>query len=212
MLALAAFIAWAGGENGRASQWVADWRNEPRRILAAAGSRIGIVAGHLDSDSGAVCADGLTEAETVQEIADLVARRLRRAGARVDLLAEYDERLNGYRADALVSIHADACVARSGFKTARLDDSAIPQTEDALLACLNQQYADATGLTFDPYTVTEDMIGYHVFNRVASQTPAAIIETGFLGGDRELLTKRPDQAARGIADGIICFLELQNSQ
>lgn len=207
LLGLAALLIWASGENGQAARWLDDWLQEPQRMAVADGQRIGIIAGHKDSDSGAICPDGLTEAETVQEIAGRVVQRLRRAGAQAELLAEYDERLNNYQADVVVSIHADACIERSGYKVARSESSVIPQIEDRLVACLTEQYAAATGLPFDSYTVTEDMIGYHAFQRVADATPAAIIETGFLGGDRRLLTRQPDRVARGIVDGIICFLE-----
>lgn len=207
LLGLVALLIWASGEDGQAARWLDDWLDEPRRMVIADSRHVGVVAGHMDSDSGAICPDGLTEAETVREIAGQVVQRLRRAGAQVDLLAEYDERLNDYQADVVISIHADACIERSGFKVARSEISAIPEIEDRLVACLTEYYATQTGLPFDSYTVTEDMIGYHVFQRVTDATPAAIIETGFLGGDRRLLTRQPDRVARGIADGIICFLE-----
>jgi N-acetylmuramoyl-L-alanine amidase len=187
--------------------WLEDIQAQPHRMIVADGQRVGIIAGHMDSDTGALCPNGLTEADTVREIAERVVRRLRGAGAAAELLAEYDERLDGYRGDVVVSIHADACIERSGYKVARSEASAIPEIDDRLVACLTEHYAATTGLTFDSYTVTEDMIGYHVFQRVADETPAAIIETGFLGGDRTLLTQRPSQVARGIADGVICFLE-----
>jgi N-acetylmuramoyl-L-alanine amidase len=53
------------------------------------------------------------------------------------------------------------------------------------------------------------MTGYHAFKRVDPQTPAAIIEVGFLGGDQRVLA-RADGPARGIADGVLCFLESQS--
>jgi N-acetylmuramoyl-L-alanine amidase len=52
------------------------------------------------------------------------------------------------------------------------------------------------------------MTGYHAFRRVSPRTPAAIIEVGFLGGDQRLLAQA-EAPARGIADGVICFLESQ---
>ncbi|MEZ4770599.1 MAG: hypothetical protein R2844_19525 [Caldilineales bacterium] len=137
------------------------------------------------------------------------ADRLRRLGADVDLLAEYDDRLNGYQADALVSIHADSCIDRSGFKVARSDTSVIPDVEDRLVGCLMQSYGDATGLGFDSNSITPDMTQYHAFKRVASATPSAIIEVGFLGGDAGVIVRQPALPARGIANGIVCFLEGQ---
>jgi N-acetylmuramoyl-L-alanine amidase len=49
------------------------------------------------------------------------------------------------------------------------------------------------------------MSRYHAFREIAATTPAAIIETGFLKADRELLTQRADRAAAGIVAGIECF-------
>jgi N-acetylmuramoyl-L-alanine amidase len=51
------------------------------------------------------------------------------------------------------------------------------------------------------------MTRYHTFYEVDGYTPAAIIETGFMREDRDVLTERPDLVAQGIVDGILCFLE-----
>jgi N-acetylmuramoyl-L-alanine amidase len=48
---------------------------------------------------------------------------------------------------------------------------------------------------------------YHALRRISPGTPGAIIEIGFMGGDRHLLTQQQDRAARGIADGIMAFLD-----
>jgi N-acetylmuramoyl-L-alanine amidase len=177
------------------------------QALLLAGARVGIVAGHSGYDSGAVCPDGLTEAEVNLTIATRTVERLLRAGAQVDLLEEFDPRLQGYRADAFVSIHADSCESdQSGFKVARVQESAVPQAEDELVDCLWQSFEEATDLPQHRGSITFDMRDYHAFREIHPLTPGAIIEVGFLGGDRRLLTRRPDRAAEGIAGGILCFL------
>lgn len=170
---------------------------------------VGIVAGHAGYDPGAVCPDGPTEAEVNLAIAGEVIRLLERKGIGADLLEEFDPRLAGYRADALVSIHADSCAVpgASGFKVARVTESAIPAAEDRLVACLNQEYAVHTGLSQHPASITDGMTDYHAFREIAPQTPGAIIETGFLLDDQYLLVRRPKVVARGVAAGILCFLE-----
>ncbi|MEZ4770110.1 MAG: hypothetical protein R2844_16975 [Caldilineales bacterium] len=121
------------------------------------GLRIGILVGHRATTPGAICDDGLSEGATVEAIAEARGRPAAPAGgADVDLLAEYDDRLNGYQAGALVSIHADSCIDRSGFKVARSDTSVIPDVEDRLVGCLMQSYEDATGLSFDSNSITPD--------------------------------------------------------
>jgi N-acetylmuramoyl-L-alanine amidase len=51
------------------------------------------------------------------------------------------------------------------------------------------------------------MTNYHAFREIASYTPGAIIETGFLLEDRALLERNPELVARGVASGILCFLK-----
>jgi N-acetylmuramoyl-L-alanine amidase len=50
------------------------------------------------------------------------------------------------------------------------------------------------------------MTNYHAFNEINSDTPAAIIEIGFMNLDREILTQHQDVIAKGIASGILCFV------
>ena len=170
---------------------------------------VGIVSGHRGYDPGAVCPDGLTEAEINYAIALEVASLLERRGVQADLLDEFDDSLTDYQADALVSIHSDSCniPGASGFKVARVTDSAIPESEDRLVACLNQEYAAYTGLPQHPASITDGMTNYHAFSEITPHTPGAIIETGFLLDDRQLLQYRPKIVARGVAAGILCFLE-----
>jgi N-acetylmuramoyl-L-alanine amidase len=174
--------------------------------------RIGIVAGHAGHDSGAVCDDGLQEVDVNLDIARRVVMRLTALGWTVDQLEEFDSRLHGYRADALLSIHADSCnvPGKSGFKLARAEGSLIPGSEDRLVDCVSRHYALQTGLEFDAHTITYDMRRYHAFYEIDPNTPAAIIETGFMLDDRQLLTERPDVVAQGIVNGLICFIDGTN--
>lgn len=170
--------------------------------------RVGIIVGHWQNGSGATCEDGLREVDVTLRVAQLVAANLEEAGYRVDLLAEFDERLRGYRALAVVSLHADSCIPEeTGFKVARDASSAIPDIDDALVDCLWAEYEKATQLLRDLPHITPDMYGYHAFKEVASTTPSAIVELGYLSGDRELLTQRQETVAQGITAGIRCFLE-----
>ncbi len=172
--------------------------------------RIGIVSGHHGNDSGAVCSDGLTEAQVNYDIASRVATEMRQFGYRVDLLDEYDPRLVSYHALLLLSIHADSCEyineEATGFKVAHVLDSKVPDQEDRLVNCIADRYAARTGMHFHKNSITRDMTAYHGFYEVAPDTPAAIIETGFLYLDRVMLTQHADVVAQGIVDGVVCFL------
>ncbi|HNT77713.1 MAG TPA: N-acetylmuramoyl-L-alanine amidase [Anaerolineae bacterium] len=171
--------------------------------------RVGLIAGHAGHDSGAICPDGLQEADVNMEVARRVVALLTPRGWQIDLFDEFDVRLNDYRADVLLSIHADSCTVpgKTGFKVARAEAGSLPESGDRLVACLSQRYEARTGLPFDPYTITYDMTRYHAFYEIDRTTPAAIIEVGFLLDDRQILTQQPDLVAQGIADGLICFVE-----
>ena len=177
--------------------------------------RIGIVAGHSGNDSGAVCKDEndqvtLTEADVNSEIADLVKENLVAEGFQVDLLNEFDTRLNGYRAVVLVSIHNDSCEyvneEATGFKVASSLETHDVNRAQRLTACLVDRYKHTTGLTFHAGSITGDMTQYHAFSEIDPNTLTAIIETGFLNLDREILTNETERVAQGVTQGILCFI------
>ncbi len=174
---------------------------------------IGLVVGHWDDntkDPGAVCSDGLTEIEINQAIATRVKQRLVDKGFDVDLLREFDQKLRGYQALALVSIHADSCEyindEATGFKVAAALSNQYPERAARLTACIKDRYSKATGLAYHSSTVTNDMSSYHAFDEIDSNTNAVIIEAGFLNLDRQILTKGQDQIAEGISNGILCYI------
>ena len=168
---------------------------------------IALISGHRGFDTGAICDDGLAEVDVNRTITRWVARLLDESGARVLLLDEYDSRLEGLEADVLLSIHADSCLPLSGFKVARWERSPEPARDDRLVRCLIERYAARTGLAFDETTITEDMTLYHAFRKIDAHTAAAIIEVGYLGGDRPLLTQKPQVAAMGIVEGLACYFD-----
>ncbi|MFN8443628.1 MAG: N-acetylmuramoyl-L-alanine amidase [Caldilineaceae bacterium] len=185
-----------------------------RFVWAVFNKHIALISGHAGNDSGATCedADGtvtLKEADVVAEVAQRVGKRLTQAGASVTILEEFDPRLDNLEVDTLLSIHADSCIDNSGFKVAHSSSSQISEIDDRLVACLEDTYHTATKLATNPDTITHNMTEYHAWQKIAPTTPAAIIEIGFLGGDQELLTKHRAWAAKGISDGILCFLTNQ---
>ncbi len=187
---------------------------DPQRVLPTPSPRpkplIGIVAGHWGNDPGAVCADGLTEAQVNLNVATLVKQNLVAEGFDVDLLEEFDEQLGQYRALALVSIHADSCEyindQATGFKVAAALGTTNPERASRLTACLRSRYAQLTEMPYHSASITPDMTSYHAFDEIHQDTPAAIIETGFLNLDRQTLTQRPDLVALGITRGIMCYI------
>jgi N-acetylmuramoyl-L-alanine amidase len=170
---------------------------------------VGVVAGHWQSDSGAICPDGLQEVTINLDVAARVVAILQHEGYDAELLPEFSDKLDAYKADAFLSIHTDSCDVpeASGFKVARVAGSAIPEEEDRLVACLVQKYGAGTGLRFHRDSITFDMTGYHAFKEIDPETPGAIIELGFMAADRELLTEHSYEVAQALARGIACFLE-----
>jgi N-acetylmuramoyl-L-alanine amidase len=168
--------------------------------------RVGIIAGHKGFDSGAVCEDGLTEVQVNENIAVRVVAGLQARGIPTDLLEEFDDRLNGYAATGLVSIHADSCDyindLATGFKIA-----GSSFTDSSLLSiCVEDHYRQATQMNYHANTITPHMTDYHAFRQIAQGVPGIIIEVGFMNLDREILTTRTDLIAQAITDGILCYI------
>lgn len=196
------------------------WQANPTLVAQSPGiiiqnptSRIGIVSGHWKNDSGSVCPNGLKEADVNLTIASLVQQKLAKEGFQVDLLEEFDTRLTQYQAIALISIHNDTCDYISpdatGFKVAAALESAYPEKTDRLSACLIDRYASTTHLVYRTGN-SNDMTYYHAFNEVNTETPAVIIETGFMNLDQQILTQQPDLIADGIVNGLLCYIRNQS--
>jgi N-acetylmuramoyl-L-alanine amidase len=217
------FTAWTepgllpGGLSEKISSALAHQKSTPQSEFPTTtprvNPRIGIVAGHSGNDSGAVCSDalgGFREVTINLTVASLVRENLIAQGYDVDLLAEFDPRLTGYHSLALVSIHADSCEyindQATGFKVSAAISTKYPEQAARLTTCLRTRYASITGLKFHSGSVTTDMTNYHAFSEISPDTPAAIIETGFMNLDREILTQHPEVIANGITSGILCFV------
>jgi N-acetylmuramoyl-L-alanine amidase len=173
---------------------------------------VGLVVGHWGHDTGAICPESLggdMEVDINYTVADLTRQYLQAEGIKVDLLKEFDNHLDGYLSNALISIHADTCEyipeLGTGFKIAEAADNKRPEQAARLMACLKNRYGEATGLRY-AHRITQDMTSYHAFGEIDPNTPAVIIETGYMNQDRELLTKDPARVARGITAGIMCYL------
>lgn len=191
-----------------------------------AGKRVGLQVGHwkcaelpaplasLRRSTGG-SGGGYKEVDVNLKVAQLVADILDDYGIQVDIIpATVPPK---YKADAFIAIHADANRSSGprGFKAARSGRSSIPATDDALVKALYAEYLDATGLPRSS-AITNDMLYYYAFSgqgtyTVASTTPAAIVEMGYLTNpkDRDLMVNSTDVVASGIARGILRFLNGQ---
>jgi N-acetylmuramoyl-L-alanine amidase len=186
----------------------------PTAPPAIPSNRVALIAGHWQYDTGAVCPDGRMEVEVTTDVAARAKAILEARGYDVEILPEHDPDvpgppLQGYRAAALVSIHADSCEVSpaTGFKVARWLYSNLPQADDRLVGCLYDEYAAATGLPRHDDSITINMTNYYAFREIGLETPAAILELGFLLDDRATLDGKRYEMALGIADGIGCFLD-----
>ena len=179
--------------------------------------RIGIISGHSgpENDPGSDCKENgvttLRESDLNMAVASRVREALLARGYNVDLLEEWDARLNGYQADALVAVHSNDCSDYgelvSGYLIAQAEARPAVDSPDALLVdCIAAHYSAMTPLQ-RRYNLTIDMTDYHAFRQISITTPGAIIEIGFMLGDREFISGQPDIIAQAIVDGILCFLD-----
>jgi hypothetical protein len=76
--------------------------------------------------------------------------------------------------------------------------------------CVVATYANATGLPRH-FGSPPDLTDYHAFREVSLDTPTIIVELGFMFADRPILTQQPDAMARGIFEGVDCFLSPQQA-
>ncbi len=214
------FTAWTPAgifSNGFGDQLAVLLTAQPDTVIIAGtprpNIRIGIVSGHWGNDSGAVCPNGTTEADVNLKIATLTQQKLTALGFETDLLEEFDTRLKGYQATALVSIHNDSCDyvndQATGFKVAAAMSTRDANLASRLASCLRDRYQRMTGLPMHN-SVTNDMTLYHAFDEISSDTTAAIIETGFLNLDYQILTEKPDEISTGIVNGILCYINNEN--
>jgi N-acetylmuramoyl-L-alanine amidase len=228
------FMWWTSPDflSAKLAKGLAPIRATAERIIASATplptpiwfNRIGVLAGHSgiatygktkgNVDPGTVCPDGFTEAAVTMNVAKQVVATLRGKGFTVDMLEEYDVKLDGYQAAAFISLHADSCenfndgFDHSGFKvTFPTDRYTARDRDEQLNECVRQNYGGVTGLPFTPGSITIDMTDYHAFHKVAPTTPAVILELGFLSYDRNLLENHTDKMALGVVNGILCFLQ-----
>lgn len=183
--------------------------------------RIGIISGHhgrgqnLDYDPGAVCYDeykrvALTEESINFAVATRVVNNLEALNFTVDMLDEFDPRLVDYRADALVSIHANSCIdfgeVVSGYIVSKSDARPDTGNDVFLRECIALNYAANIPLERS-YNETEDMINNHAWRKIHPLTPGVILEMGFMRADKEILTTQHDLLAHAITMGILCYIE-----
>jgi N-acetylmuramoyl-L-alanine amidase len=202
---------------------------EPTRVPTPTTPEVAIVAGHWAQesddgvptvpDSGAVCADGLREVEITKSVSDKVVDIMQGRGYHTVLLQEFDPRYvqePKFKPKVYLSIHADSCLTgaeyayATGYKIAHAEPSDNQQEDARLVTCLTDTYDEVATIYNKPFnanTITRDMTEYHGFRKIDPTTPAAIIELGFLGWDREFLVDHQDEMARALAIGLVEFLK-----
>jgi N-acetylmuramoyl-L-alanine amidase len=187
--------------------------------------RVGLQAGHwlteqippeLRGLGPGTYAVGRAEWEVNLDIAERTAALLRASGVEAEVLPTTLP--VEYKAHAFLSIHADGddSGARQGFKLGRAAWSATPDADDRLIASITDAYAAMTHMPLDPVGPSRRMTAYYAFNSrrychaIQPGTPSAIIEAGYLTSavDRQILLSDPDAAARGIATGLLRFLDV----
>ncbi len=204
----------------------------PTATPAPAAPRVGLQVGHwkvrelpeelkrIRGDSGAYY-NGYDEWEINYEVAIRTQALLEAAGVTVDLLpATVPE---SYDADAFVAIHCDGAAAstanqRRGWKVAPPWRASV--ASQALSDAIAEGYGRESGLPKDPVGAWPNMRGYFIFadyryqHSIDPLTPAVVMELGFMThpADREVLFDAPEQAAQGLAAGILGYLDMPESR
>ncbi|MEI6181171.1 MAG: N-acetylmuramoyl-L-alanine amidase [Chloroflexales bacterium] len=189
--------------------------------------RVGLQAGHLRSNelpeelahlrsSSGSHWGNLSEAALNLDIITRVKPLLEAQGVVVDILLATVP--TSYDADLFLALHADGSASGSAHGWKLATPWRASAASKLFLATMSAAYGPATGLTEDAGGVTFNMKGYYAFNfrryisAIARTTPAIILEMGFLTSatDRAVIINQPDRVARGIADGILAYLQQRN--
>ncbi len=181
-------------------------------------SRIGIVSGHWGYDSGHVCPpelNNIREVDVALRISTLVRDMLSNQGYTVDLFKEFDPKLKNYTGLALLSIHTDTCEfinnQASGFKVTSIGKVSYPVESTNLNNCLIDRFQRRTNLNYLGNTISSDPEEFYDFSEINEYTTAAIMEVGYLNLDYRTLTEKTDSVAKGIADGILCYINNESA-
>ena len=175
---------------------------------------IGILPGHYGFDSGYQCGadyNFVKESDVNLRLAVMVRDYLESQGYSVDFLHEYDPELSNYTALALVSIHTNTCSTDdsklSGFNITTGGQNTYPSESKRLNDCLTYHYAQNSELDFlgENYTPGEESL--YSFDTVNNYTTISVIHTGYLDNDYRTISEKTNSLAKGIADGIICYVE-----
>ena len=175
---------------------------------------IGILPGHYGFDYGYQCGpeyNFVSESDVNLRIAVMVRDYLQTQGYTVDFLQEFDPMLSNYTALALVSIHSNTCdtqnTKQSGFNVSTAGQNSYPSESKRLNDCLAYHYAQNSGLDYlgESYMRGEEMLVS--FDTVNNYTTISVVSTGYLGNDYRTISEKTNSLAKGIADGIICYVE-----
>lgn len=175
---------------------------------------VGILPGHYGFDTGYQCGaeyNFVKENDVNLRLAVLVRDYLEGRGYTVDFLHEFDPALSDYTGLALVSIHSSRCDYtannQSGFYITTEGANKYPSESKRLNDCLTYHYLQNSGLDFLGENYSTDQENLHSFDSVNDYTTISVIHAGYLGNDYRTISERTENLAKGIADGIICYVE-----
>ena len=198
-------IQLSDGQTGYVANWVVDLSADQTpaptaNVTSLAEATIVIDAGHGGNDPGAL-ANTFYEKEVTLDTAQLVANRLRNAGANViltrtdDEFVSLDERAvisNQSNADVFISLHYDSTEKAneiSGTTTYYYHDRDIPLAEIVSANFQQNGILPNNGVRFGDFYVTRE-----------NTQPAILIELGYLNNDTDQLTVNSSTYQTAVAE------------
>ena len=170
---------------------------------------IGILAGHAGKGSGAVCEDGLTEADVNLAIANMVKNKLENLGYAVFILSENAMEIINFEGFAFVALYCGSCedsaTNSSGFIVANSLHTQALEATNTLAACMGDAYQRETGMYFTYKILANDLAVSDIIASLNPYTPVVFIEMGSLFHDRKMLVEESVKVAEGISKGIRCY-------
>jgi len=205
------YVRYADHQFGWIASWLVNEKNQQlKRTTKISEATIVLDPGHGGSDSGALSSHDLMEKTYTLRVAQVVAKRLRQAGAHVVMTRDSDKYVglsarpslaNQLHADAFISFHFDSSPENnqgSGITTYYYHKSTSLGLAKALSSNVSALPIKSRGVAFGDFLVIRD-----------NQVPAVLMELGYINDDADFNTissqKYPNEVAHAVYAGLSSY-------
>lgn len=195
-------------QTGYVAAWICELVTTIKQPTKLTDATIALDPGHGGNNTGAVASDNTDEKTYTLKMANVIAKQLRNAGAKVIMTRNNDQDVSGTsrlqtaaNANVLISIHFDAS-ANNGITT-YYNTSDAASLAQALSNQLNNLSLQNNGIATNNTTILQD-----------NNQPAVLLELGSMSNDETTITSTDYQqkVAKDIVAGLKQYFKNANDQ